>query len=654
MTRKGGAQLEPRASTLQDDAAWLRALLQLPDVLVGGLDVAGRIVFLNDAAVRALELPARETVGQRAVDLFPDLEGTIAEHIDRALAGESATHDARLWLRDKERVFRVRYEPVKGPDGPVGVRVTSLEVTALLTAGERMTRGESDDHPLGMSAGAQLAVILETLPVIVGTFGRDGLVKYYNYLPPDWTDEEARRTPFPMMVAAADRPRVQDVLDRVFAGEPRVDASFEGVRHRHWDGSFVPFALDEGAVTEVLAILHDVTELRAEEQRRQQLEEKLHASARLESLGALAGGLAHDFNNIFARVLGNVHAARDALSGEEMAETLVEVQDDIMDAAHLCQQLLAYAGQGQFALRTTDLTDVVGDMQSLLGMAVKHRGSLFITAGPGQPWVKTDTNQMRQLLVNLVTNAAEALRGNAGGIRVETGVLTLDESGLEAYMAHEGLGAGPVAYVRVADNGMGIEPRVRRHVFEPFFTTKSEGRGLGLPACLGIVRGLGGGILLESHRGEGTEVTCVFPLAERPAASWPPRGLAVDPGGPPPATFRVLVVDDEARMRRVIARALRRVGMEVTEAPDGTEALRLARRDRFDVALVDLTMPGLDGTRTIEALRDVQPHLPAVLMSGYARGVLELDEATAPTRFLAKPFTPDALIDALQQVTTPA
>ncbi len=364
-------------------------------------------------------------------------------------------------------------------------------------------------------------------------------------------------------------------------------------------------------------------DLREEIALRRQLE---HVD-RLESLGVLAGGIAHDFNNILTAILGHAELAMmDAAPGSDMFRHLSRIEQASRRAARLCQQMLAYSGKGQMVMRLADLSAIVRGMESLLVSAAGANVSLSFALAEDLPALRCDATQIEQIVLNLIVNAAEAMEGGAGLVRVETGVMEVGGEMLAQANRRPETGPGRYVYLRVRDNGCGMDEETRQRLFDPFFTTKFTGRGLGMSAVLGIVHGHGGMIHVASAPGEGSCFTVLLPpCAEaKPAPAEEAEEAAPAPpalaGAADAARGKVLVIDDEPAVRDLAGRFLRALGYEMLEADGGEAGLRLFRRHHAELAgvILDLTMPVMDGAETLRRLRELDAGVPVLLASGYS------------------------------------
>ena len=403
--------------------------------------------------------------------------------------------------------------------------------------------------------------------------------------------------------------------------------------------SAAPVAGADGAVVGSIALFRDVTEQRA-------LDEQVREAQQLESLGRLAGGIAHDFNNLLVGILGNSsYAASELPEGSDVRAAVEDVHAAAQKASDLTRQLLAYSGRGKFTVGPVQLDRVVGEMARLARSAIPRAIEVALSLAGGLPEVDADGGQLGQIVVNLLTNAADALAGRRGTIGVRTALVTADRTRLARFQGAEGLPEGPYVQLVVEDDGPGMDDATRQRIFEPFFSTKFAGRGLGLAAALGIVKSHRGAIRVESEAGKGTRFTVLLPPGRASVVAAPP------PARPAVEHSLVLVADDEAVVRRAARRALERAGHEVVEAVDGREAVAVfrAHADRVGCVLLDLTMPGLGGEAALAAIREVRADVPVVLTSGWA----DQDEAPVAgdrdgVTFLPKPFGPGELVAAVK------
>jgi len=414
---------------------------------------------------------------------------------------------------------------------------------------------------------------------------------------------------------------------------------------RVWKTRLVPW--QAGAQSYLVGFARDVTDRVAAERHRGVLENKLLDAQKLESLGILAGGIAHDFNNLLTGILGNVSLMRLELpASSALREHVDQIESVTIRAADLCRQLLAYSGKGRFVVQALDTSELVRQTAQLLKLSIGKNATLRLDLADNLPLVEADAMQLRQVVMNLVLNAAEALGERAGNISIITGVLHAEGDYLRSTFLAPELSEGSYVFLEVSDNGCGMGPETQAKIFDPFFSTKFTGRGLGLSAVLGIVRGHKGAIKVYSELGRGTTLKLLFPAATARAPA-----VRVEPVLERRGT--VLVVDDEEVVRGVAARILGSYGFDVILASDGREGVERfrERHQEISVVLMDLTMPALDGVDAFREIRALNDAVPVLLMSGY-------NEQDAVTRFagkglagfVQKPFTVEMLRERLLSV----
>ncbi len=403
--------------------------------------------------------------------------------------------------------------------------------------------------------------------------------------------------------------------------------------------------------TALVAVVRDVTERKRAERERHAIAARLQQAQKMESLGVLAGGIAHDFNNLLMAMLAHTDLLlADAEPDSPAIEDLRGIETAALRAADLCRQMLAYAGLGRMAAEEVDVTTAVDELSGSLRNCVLPPAELRFIAGRGPAIVRVDPAQLRQALTNLVTNASEALGGLPGTITVRCGVRSCLGPELVAPWQTEPLPDGPYVALAVSDSGCGIAPDSLPRVFEPFYSSKFLGRGLGLPAALGIARAHGGTITIDSQEGAGTTVTLLLPAQSRAE----PERSAAAADSAPPGQGAVLLVDDEDLVRLAGRRLLERLGYQVLAAASGPEALSLLAEHGETVVcvLLDLTMPAMSGVETLHELRATGSTVPVVLCSGYSEQVatagLAADDLAG---FVAKPFRLPTLAAAVARAT---
>jgi PAS domain S-box-containing protein len=435
--------------------------------------------------------------------------------------------------------------------------------------------------------------------------------------------------------------------------------TFEGV-HVTKTGTRIPVDVNTSVIDyrgrrAILAVVRDLTDRkRAEEENRQLMTRVLH-SQKLESLGVLSGGIAHDFNNILVSIMGNASLVLDDLPADSPnRDNIREIEQASKLAADLCNQMLAYSGKGKFIVAPVNLNDVVTETQRLLAVSISKNAALKFELAAELPAIEADATQIRQVIMNLLTNASEAIGNQPGTITVTTGAMHCTMPYLQEicapFMAADALKEGDYAFLEVSDDGSGMDPDTLSRLFEPFFTTKFTGRGLGMAAVLGIVRGHNGAIHVRTAREKGTAIRVLFPVTDRPVQPVESRPVKTDEWR---GSGIVLLVDDDDMVTSVAKRILERIGFRVLLARGGLQAIELFQQRAHEIVLVllDLTMPDMNGDETMKMMRQIQPDVCVVLSSGYTQHeVTQRFTGALPAGFIQKPYQTRELTNVLRQV----
>jgi CheY-like chemotaxis protein len=376
----------------------------------------------------------------------------------------------------------------------------------------------------------------------------------------------------------------------------------------------------------------------------------LHAQ-KLESLGVMAGGIAHDFNNLLTGILGNLGIAMMHLQpNTPAAQRLERAEKAALRASGLTNQMLAYSGRGHVHVETVDLSLTVKDMAHLVDTAISKKAVLRYDFAVEPPFLSGDPGQIRQILMNLLTNASEALGEESGVITVRTGMLHADRGYLAASYLGEDLPAGEYVFLEVEETGCGMDRETLAKIFDPFFSTKFTGRGLGLAALLGIVRGHHGTVRVDSAPGRGTSFRVLFPrLQEREE---PPRVERDHEETRAGGGGTILVIDDEEEVRDAARAILERFGYRVLEASDGEDGVERYREHagEIDAVLLDLSMPRMDGVEVFREIRQIRSDARVLLSSGYGeREAVHRLSGQGLAGFIPKPFRAVTLVEKLRR-----
>jgi two-component system cell cycle sensor histidine kinase/response regulator CckA len=411
----------------------------------------------------------------------------------------------------------------------------------------------------------------------------------------------------------------------------------------------VVFGVD-GNPLYLIGVLNDITSRKEAEEEQRKFESQVQQTQKLESLGVLAGGIAHDFNNLLTGILGNA-----SLAGVELQESsntrklLGEIETSALRAAELTSQLLAYAGKGRFVISSLSLNKLAAEMADLLGAAVSKKAVFEHHYAEHLPPVEADATQIRQVVMNLITNASDALGEGTGKITLSTGTISSDNDAFEGAFPGTDAPRGTYVYLEVSDTGAGMPEDIHHRIFDPFFSTKFTGRGLGLAAVLGIVRSHRGFIKVKSRPGEGSTITVLLP-ASREAT------LFSDVTPPPSVTWSgsgtILLVDDEPTVVNVAKAMIEKTGFQVLIATNGLEGVEMLKKHAEEITAVvlDMTMPVLDGESALGEMLKIRPDLKVLMSSGY-------DEQDATRKlhgkrlvgFIKKPFLFPDMVSKLRK-----
>ncbi len=405
-------------------------------------------------------------------------------------------------------------------------------------------------------------------------------------------------------------------------------------------------------------IFEDVTERKQAQEELLEMERKLLQSQKLESLGVLAGGIAHDFNNLLAVIIGNIELAQEIdFDSAEKALFLERAMSASMKSAGLVRQMLDYSGKGAFELSDVNLSELVDNNIDMFRMTVPKNINFSVEYSDDDIFVKADTSQIQQVIMNLLINASEALEGKNGTIEISTGAQYCERSLISKSLLPEKPEPQDMAFIRVRDDGCGMEAETVSRIFDPFFSTKFVGRGLGMSVAHGVVRGHSGAITIDSQPGVGTSITVYLPLlyrtehAERALHGPKSRTALTEDKSPETKKFSVLVVDDEQEVLDLVLRQLGHLGCQTLSAMNGKEALDVfTKNPEIDLVILDLVMPEMGGVETFDRLKLLKPELMVVICSGYNEEKIKDDfkSELTPTAFMMKPYRLAALKDLLE------
>ena len=621
-------------AALRENVHKYRMLVEQAADVISIIDPEGNYIEVNSKACELLGYTRAELLRMNAVDFIPP-EDLAAKpiHFAELRAGQTVLTERRLRRKDGSLVL-VETSARMLEDG------RTQAITRDITERKRVEAAlrESEERLRLAVTAAQMDTW--EWDILADRTSSGG---YRQVAPPAGTYES-----FVARVYPADREVIEQAVQRtVENGEP-YNVEFRTVRP---DGSIRWLASqgqtlrgESGRAVRLIGVTQDITE-------RKQAEEALRQAQKMESLGVLAGGIAHDFNNLLVAMLGQASLALAQLPPESSARTHVEkVVKAAERAADLTRQMLAYSGRGQFEKRAVNLNKLIHENLHLFEVAVPKNVQLRSLPAEPLPTIEGDVGQLQQVIMNLIINAAEAIGERPGTVRVTTGVQEVSAADDQLWRyTGEPLAPGEHVVLEVSDDGSGMSVETLSKIFDPFFTTKFTGRGLGLAAVLGIVRGHRGGLSVDSEVGRGTTFRLLFPAGGE-ASSEPIALRAAAPAGASPGL--VLVIDDEAPVREAVADILEIEGVQVVGAATGAAGIDLYRDRAAEIGLVllDLSMPGMTGDETLRRLREISPDIRVILSSGYS-------EAEATRRFtglglvgfIQKPYDAASLVAVVRE-----
>jgi two-component system, cell cycle sensor histidine kinase and response regulator CckA len=621
-------------------AAKFAAIVQSSDDAIISKTLDGTIQSWNPSAVRIFGYASEEIIGRSILLLIPpELHQEERDVLARISRGEHVPHFETI-RRHKDGALlslSVTVSPVRDASGTiVGAASIKRDISASRRAAETSARLAA------IVESSEDAILSKSLAGIVQTWNV-AAERMYGYTPA----EMIGRSIYTMVPDELQREE-EDILARVGQGEHL--AHYETIRRRR-DGNLVNVSLTlspirdpGGRVIAASSIQRDITD-------RKRAEETLRQAAKMEAIGALAGGLAHDFNNQLYAVSGFAHfISRDTGLSSAARQDLLEIQKITERMASLTRQLLAFARQQVLNPEILDLNLAVEDVRPMLQRLIGTNMEIDLDLAPGPKWVRVDRAQLVQVLLNLVINARDAMPVG-GSIVVRTTTLEVSP-GHVLDRLRVSVEAGAYAELAVTDSGEGIAPEHLPHIFEPFYTTKEVGlgTGLGLATVEGIVSQSGGRIQVDSAVGRGTTIRLLLPLTTEPLAKVK-RGEEARRDAHWRA--RILVVEDEDPVRAVVIRTLQADGYQVLGARDGREALKLLEEVGGAVSLVitDIVMPGMGGGQLVRELSRRYPTISIIWMSGHPReSDLHADDVGPGHVFLNKPVAPAVLLDTVADV----
>ncbi len=676
------------AASLQRHRELLEKLLRIPPwgmmAFASVRDPRGVVVdfewlLANPAALAIAEISSEDVIGKRLLEVHPATrdDGLFERYVQVAQTGVPLEIELHYALENVNRWMHVAAVKLGGDWDGIAVTLQDTTVQKRVEAGlrENETRARA---------------VLDTITDGIATIDTDGIIRSFNpacerifgYSAKEVVGTNVKRLmPFPFR-EEHDR-YIHRFLDTGEAHVIGIGREVQGLRR---SGAVFPMNIELGEMRigtqrMFVGILRDVTLHKQAAGEYRRLEQQLFQAQKMESLGTLAGGIAHDFNNLLMSILGNADLALQTREGSVEA-LLLDVKLAAQRASELTHQMLAYAGKGSFVYERTDINALVTELGGLLRSVISKRADLRFELAESLALVNCDPTQIRQVVMNLITNASDALEDRDGVITVATGIVDADMAQLESTILGKELTAGRYVTIVVTDTGVGMTKDVEVRIFDPFFTTKFTGRGLGMAAVVGILRSHKGTLRVQSEPGEGSSFSVLLPALSGPAPAFqaefaraaseargPRRGSAseallkaapvaavLQPSAPlaprsatpnPEKHGTILVADDEEPVLRVTQRILERAGYRVLLARDGEQALSIFREKMHEIdgVILDLTMPKLSGAEALREIRVLSPGARVLLASGYAEeDVLRRLVGVTTSHVLQKPCTPKVML----------
>ena len=492
-------------------------------------------------------------------------------------------------------------------------------------------------------------VMADTAPVLIVSADANQSVTFFNKAWLDFTGRPMSQELGSGWVAGVHPDDVRDCVQSISSAYANRRECRIQYRLRRADGEYrqlmctgVPRCEPDGSFVGYIASCIDITDLKRSQ-------EEALARQKWESLGVLAGGIAHDFNNLLGSISAQSELLMEDLENSPLREGVSRIESVAVRAAEIVRQLMVYAGQESATLEQVDLAAVVREMLPLINVSASKNAKFEIDLPDGLPMIRANVTQIRQVLLNLVTNASEALGGKEGVITVRLTEIRPEESiGDQTLKAPGGHGV----CLEVSDTGCDMTDQLRAGIFDPFFTTKGAGRGLGLAAVQGIVRSHGGNISVVSNPVRGSRFEIFLPCGTHLEQIASDGGIPASLANAENFTGTVLMIEDEETLRGAVAKCLRAKGLRVLEAGDGRAAVELFRTHalEIDVALLDVTLAGLSGREVLQKLREIRPLVKVIITSAYGREqALATVNGEASQPYIRKPYRVDELVELIRR-----
>ncbi len=613
-------------------------------------DDQGCFLDVNKSVEKLYGYPKEYFIGKNPVDLTDEGLNDLDEIFDlfRDTFSTGTPHTFEFWAKRKNGEYFLKDVRIN--------RSLYFSQPVVIAFAQDITRRKKQEQAL-VASEKRFRTLIQDAPVGIGIFRNGSLTfvnqkllhifKYPNYRSLIGKD-------FTLLIHQDKRTEVTRLIHDLNIDDDRHN-SVETIGVRA-DGSAFPIQMQSSMISlaegpAILVFINDISRIKEEEQKRLELEKQVQQAQKLKSLGVLAGGIAHDFNNLLTGIMGNTGLAMMDIPPEAQAQgNLLKIEKIATQAAELCNQMLAYSGKGNFVVKAANLNEVIREITSLLDVSLSKKIKIQYHLSDPLPNVEIDIQQINQVILNLVTNAGDAIGNNSGIISLYTGTCHCTEEQLRNPYIDYNPGAGEYIKLEVHDTGCGMDAATLEKLFEPFFTTKFTGRGLGLSAVLGIIRRHKGSIQIESTPGKGTLARVFLPVSSREIE---PETKKEGVPGKWRGRGHILVADDEDSIREMCKPVLEKLGYSVTLACNGHDAVELFRQspDKYDFIILDLTMPILNGEEAYEHMKHIREDARIIISSGYS--TIEADKRFANkdiAGFLHKPYTIEQLRELLQSL----
>jgi len=645
------AELILREQALANSERFLKAIIDSEPECIKMLDINGNLLMMNPAGLEMIEADSFEQVKGKCVcplitDTYREPFMALTKQVFQGISG--MLEFETIGLKGRHKWLETHAVPFRDEHGEI---VSLLGITRDITDRKKGEKALQNNKDL-------LAEIIELSPISMAIVSMDGTIEQINrraietfgYSPCDIPNMERW-----WVQAYPDESYRAEVIAQWMGLVGKAIAEKGEIERREYritckdDTVKTTLIFGIPVLDKVFVIFDDITDRKRAEEERLSLERQLLQAQKMESLGVLAGGIAHDFNNILTSIVGNTELALMRLNPESPAlENLKRIELSAVRATELAKQMLAYSGKGNFIVETIDINRLVQEMGHMLDVSISKKVMLRYDLTQPIPSVEVDATQIRQIVMNLVINASEAIGEGNGVITIATGCMDCDQNYLKNVVLDKSIKAGLYVYLEIADTGCGMDKETLLKVFDPFFTTKFTGRGLGMAAVQGIVRGHKGFIYIYSEPDKGTTFKVFLPASEKLIERVEYQTQNNDWRG----QGKVLLADDEETVREIGKEMLQELGFTVITANDGNEAIEMFKAvPDIAFAILDLTMPKMNGEECFRELKEIKSGLKVVISSGFSeQEVSQKFAGRGMAGFIQKPYKLSELKKVIQKI----